>query len=122
MVEHEIRSRVVIEMNLSERIVTALLGEARPKPIRVRIQRANGEVIDGEFNGYWDLRDYGRGMVPSVGYPMPDGSFSHGLLKGDEKIMTPVPSPEEWAKLEAEANAGIPQKATFWASSGSGAY
>ena len=108
-------------MNLSDQVVSALLGEARPKPVPVRIRRSSGDVVNAEFNGYWDLRSMGRGMVPSVGYVLPNGNISHGVLGRNDEILTPIPSPEEWSAMET-GSVEAPQKATFWASSGSGAY
>lgn len=67
-------------------------------PIPIQIQQADGTTINGEFNGYYDLRDMGRGVVPSIGKVLPDGKMTHTLLdvaKG-EKIVGDIPTFEEW--------------------------
>ena len=105
-------------MRIAERIVATLLDEGRHLPIQVRT--ADGQVVDCDFTGYWDLRQQGRGAQPCVGYPLGRGGFSHGFLHQGDEIITPLPSPEEWNAGEEVGSA--PAKATFWASSGSGAY
>lgn len=72
---------------------------APPSPnVPIEIQQPDGTVVKGEFNGYYDLRDLGRGIVPSIGKVLPDGKMTHTLLdvaKG-EKIIGAVPTFEEW--------------------------
>lgn len=70
---------------------------------KVTIERADGSQYEAEFNGYYDLTAMGRGAVPSIGRPTERG-LSHGMLDKDEKIVTPVPSFEEWQGAESPAS------------------
>jgi hypothetical protein len=96
-------------MTLAERIVNRLIEGKRP-PIPVKVRLPDGSVIDAEFNGYYDLRSINRGHVPSIGRPTSYGALTHGLLGKEERIETPIPSPEEWESDEVET----PAKAAFW--------
>jgi hypothetical protein len=82
----------------ARQIVQYLLEEERVnRGLPVKIQTADGQVIDGDFNGYYDLREVGEGLYASIGYPDSQGGFSHGHLHPGDKLLTPIPSPEEWA-------------------------
>ena len=68
----------------------------------IKIQTADGKVIDGDFNGYYDLREVGHGVYPSIGYPDNAGGFSHGHLHPGDKLLTPIPSFEEWSAQQKQ--------------------
>lgn len=110
-------------MRPAERVVSALLDGLANGNVPVKIQQADGRVVDGLFNGYWEFP--GREAMMSVAYKQPEG-WSHGMLHPGDRILTPIPSPEEWKASQSAAKSGeaasTPSKATFWASSGSGAY
>jgi hypothetical protein len=67
-----------------------------PSRIPIKIQQADGTVIDGEFTGYYDMRDSGMGVFSSVGKVLPNGTWTHGMLGKDEKIIGEVPTVDEW--------------------------
>jgi len=65
----------------------------------IKIQRADGSVIDAVFSGYYDF----SGKVwPSVGYPGPTGWTHNILIKGDT-ILTEVPPIEAYREQNAAA-------------------
>ena len=64
--------------------------------IPIQIQRADGTVVEGEFNGYYDLRSMGRGAVPSIGYLNENGQMTHGMLGPGDQIIGTVPNFEQW--------------------------
>lgn len=70
--------------------------------IPIQIQSADGTVKEGEFTGYYDLTQLGKGVVPSVGFRLPDGNMTHTLLAPDQKIIGNVPTYEEWNKRSTE--------------------
>lgn len=100
----------------AHKIVSSLLENEQPlgqyrKPSRfartVRIRTPKGDVINAEWNGYYDLRDYNGGVHHSIGYPDGQGGFSHGWLhQGDEFIDQP-PSFEEWEQMRKERDAQV---------------
>lgn len=63
--------------------------------IPIQIQEANGNVVEGEFTGYYDLGDPTRLMI-SIGKKLDNGGMSHGILKAGEKIIGEIPTLEEW--------------------------
>lgn len=86
-------ARAVVRLLLEEEEIPGYAGN-----IRIKLQDPEGRVHDALFGGYWEL---GQQPVPNVGYPMGEDkpgqpSFSHGALKPGWKILTPVPSYEEW--------------------------
>lgn len=88
---------------LASKLVEGLLVEALPdpkNPLDIKIQMADGSVVDGSFIGYYDYGD--KGVWAAVGYPGPRG-FSHGLLGKDMKILTPVPPVEAYREQNAQA-------------------
>lgn len=66
-----------------------------------KIQRADGTLIQGEFNGYYDMRQFGRGVVAAVGYANGEGAMTSGFLAPGEKITTHVPTFERWQQWVA---------------------
>jgi hypothetical protein len=62
-------------------------------PIRLR---RKGNIVQGVFHGYWDMSQFGRGHVPAVSHPKPNGHMTTGLLDPEEEILDPIPSAEEW--------------------------
>ena len=82
--------------------VAAAPAEAKPgtpqNPIEIQIQKADGTVVPGTFTGYVDYTDFGRGVMTSVGTQLADGRMSHGFLNPGDKIITKIPSFEEWSK------------------------
>lgn len=74
-------------------------------PIPIQIQKADGSTVNGTFTGYVDYTDYGRGVMTSVGTTLPNGKMSHGFLNPGDKIITKIPSFEEWNKAAAPATA-----------------
>jgi hypothetical protein len=91
--------------------------EGSPPNLPIKLRLADGTVVDAMFNGYWDVFDPPR---PSIGYPAGEG-HSHGIIHDGDQILTPVPSPEEWAEMEREREerekqAKAPPKASFWPS------
>jgi hypothetical protein len=86
------------------------------KVIRVRTPQG---VVKAHWNGYYDLREIGRGIHHSVGYDDGQGGWSHGMLHPGDEILDPVPSPEEWeagreareaAKKVRRAEQGFPTR------------
>lgn len=63
--------------------------------IPVKILTKDGQVLDCEFNGYYD---WDGEYIPSIGYPGANGMLSHGILRPGDRLLTEVPSPEEWLK------------------------
>jgi len=59
----------------------------------VEIQSADGSVVPGLWNGYYDL---GTRQLASIAYPS-DTAWSHGILRPEDKILTDIPSFEEWS-------------------------
>lgn len=76
-------------------------------PIPIQIQNADGTVVQGEFTGYYNLTDLGRGIVPSIGRKLPSGGISHGFLKAGEKIVGDIPSFEQW-QSQSQAAPAVP--------------
>lgn len=64
--------------------------------IPIQIQAQDGTIREAEFTGYYDLSTLGRGYVPSVGWTLPNGKFTHGMLRPEEKIIGTVPTFQEW--------------------------
>lgn len=104
-------------MTLAEHIVNALLEiefsglKTKSQPIRIRT--ADGRLVIGQFNGYYDMSFMGKDSPISIGYPDSYGSYTHGSLHPGDKIMSPVPSFDEWKASMAEP-VGVPAKACFW--------
>lgn len=102
-------------------IVNALIeGEMVGGPHRkipVKIRRPDGSVIDAEFSGYYDNREFGLGAHPSIGYPS-EGGMTHGILRKGDELQTEVPDPDAWKAEQEEAErarqASTPAKAAFW--------
>ena len=92
-------------MNIAVRMealtLARLLLESRSMPIKLRAP--DGSVVDGDFNGYYDLRPVGGGIWPSIGYPDGQGGLTHGWLRDGWALISQVPSFEEWAAEEAAA-------------------
>lgn len=76
----------------------AHLKKLKPQ-LPIRVQTPDGKILDTTFNGYYDLTPLGQGIVPSVGYRV-NGHLTHSALKSGHKILTPIPSPEEWKTYE----------------------
>ncbi len=92
---------------------TAFAGGQQRVPIK--IQRADGTVVDGEFNGYYDLTELGKGTLPSIGWLDANGKMTHGMLKPGEQIIGDIPTFEQWKKNQASLSSGsIPWG--FWVS------
>jgi len=69
--------------------------------IAIEIRRADGVVVPGVLNGYYDE------TIPSVGKWSPGGEnvapgWSHGILGPGEEIVTAVPSQSEWLEGQRE--------------------
>lgn len=61
----------------------------------VLIRTADGQEYPASINGFYDM---GNGdFVESVGRLTPDG-WSHGMLRPGEQIVSPVPTPQQWAQ------------------------
>lgn len=76
-------------------------------PTPIQIQKADGSVVNGTFTGYVDYTDFGRGVMTSVGTQLADGRMSHGFLNPGDKIITKIPSFEEWNKAGEKAAAPV---------------
>lgn len=79
-------------------------------PTPIQIQKLDGTVVNGVFTGYVDWGQYG-GIKTSVGTVLPDGKMSHGFLdtKRGDKILTEIPSYEQWsAAKDTQAAPAIP--------------
>lgn len=86
--------------HLVDTLINREISEKKVLPVKVQVQ--SGEIVDADFNGYYDCRLIGRGFVPSIGYAAPGGApTTHGPLRKGDTLLTPVPSPEEWAKETA---------------------
>jgi hypothetical protein len=84
----------------------------------VRLRTPDGQTVIGDFSGYYDFGKFGHKL--SIGYPLSDGSLTHGVgVPAGYTLLSPIPSFEEWKASEEEA--GAPSKAAFWPTSGSGA-
>ncbi len=64
-----------------------------PNQIPVEIQKADGTVYPAVMGGYWELGD--QDFRPSIGRYL-DGSWSHGMPREGETILTPLPTPMQW--------------------------
>jgi len=56
----------------------------------------DGRTLQGEFNGYWDMRSFGGGLRPAISYPQDSGLLTTGILPSGATLLTPIPSFEEW--------------------------
>ncbi len=63
--------------------------------IPIKIRKADGTIVEGEFNGYYDMRDV-NGQTPASIGRLVEGKMSHGLLNAGETIIGKVPTFEEW--------------------------
>ena len=62
--------------------------------VPIEIERADGTRYPATINGYWP-----DGDMPSIGrYNEEAGGWSHGMLHEGEKIVSEVPTPEDFAK------------------------
>lgn len=81
--------------------VVDLLLESQPRPSRngriVRVKTPNG-VIQCDWNGYYDLREVGGGVLHSIGYPDNAGGWTHGSLHTGDELLDEVPSVDDWKK------------------------
>jgi hypothetical protein len=91
----------------------------QPNEAPVLIRDAQGNEYPASINGFYDM---GNGdFMESIGRLTPDG-WSHGMLRPGEQIISPVPTPQQWAQgirdvavaetpaglaIEAPANEGI---------------
>ena len=66
----------------------------------VKIKQADGTIVDAQFNGYYTPEK------PSIGYVLPDGRITHTPLRKGDEVISPIPSPEEWAAVK---EAGAPK-------------
>lgn len=64
--------------------------------IPVTIERPDGTRYQAQFNGYYDLRDFGGGTPESIGRYLESGDLTHGNLREGEKLITKVPTIDEW--------------------------
>lgn len=71
--------------------------EITPGNQRVRIQLADGSVVPGLFNGYWEVPGTKFDQQPSVAIAQGD-KWSHGFLPEGAKILDDVPSFADWKK------------------------
>lgn len=110
--EWEAAGRPLPTPQVSEERARDIIEAASPAPTKVpiQIQKPDGTIENAEFTGYFDYRDMGRGAIPSIGYKLADGRVSHGFLKAGDKIITPVPSFEEWS----QAGAASPSDTAFF--------
>jgi len=104
---------------MAQLIVKMLLEDDLPDMARrvVRVRTPQG-VVQAEWNGYYDARDYGKGILHSIGYPNARGEWSHTFLRPGDEILDSVPSFEEWEawrkereKAREQIKAAIPPKA-----------
>jgi hypothetical protein len=65
-----------------------------PNQYPVEVQRPDGTIYPAAFNGYYDFGP--EKVYASAAKFTPEG-WSHGAIPPTEKILTPVPSPEQWA-------------------------
>ena len=68
----------------------------------VRLKLADGSAVQGMFHGYWDMTPLGRGWVPAISYPLPDGSMTTGFLPQGAQILDPIMSAEEWQQQQQQ--------------------
>jgi hypothetical protein len=73
----------------------------------VKVQHPDGSVSDAEFTGYYEPD------LPSIGYPLPQGGKTHGGLREGDRLLTQVPSYEEWEHW-VEKQQRLPQKDNPW--------
>jgi hypothetical protein len=89
-------------------IIRALLEDDGPVPDptkwgrRVRVRKPDGQIVLADWNGYWDMRDFGLGLLHSIASRSEGGTWTHGTLHPGEEILDEVPSYEQW-KFEKEA-------------------
>lgn len=66
-----------------------------PNESPVLIRTADGQEYPASINGFYDM---GNGdFMESVGRLTPDG-WSHGMLRPGETIVSPIPTPQQWAQ------------------------
>lgn len=64
--------------------------------IPVEVQAADGTVYPALLRGFAD-RTVGGELEPVLGRKV-DGQWSHGNIREGEKVLTPIPTPDQWAK------------------------
>lgn len=69
---------------------------AAPQRIPVKIKQPDGTIVDGEFTGYYDMTQYGKGILISAGWKLPDGNMTHGMLKPGWEIIGDIPTFDQW--------------------------
>jgi hypothetical protein len=88
-------------MNVIQNFFNAKKASGALEPhIEVQIQKEDGEVYTAEFNGWYDFRSAGGGLVASIGR-----NNSHGVLYPGETILTLIPSFEEWQTIRRSFSA-----------------
>ena len=76
---------------------------AGPWSRRVRVRKPNGEVVPGDWTGYYDMREFGGDLQHSIALHKPNETrWSHGMLPPGHEILDELPSYEEW-RYEKEA-------------------
>jgi len=73
----------------------------------IEIKKADGKIVPGLLNGFYDLESFGKGKPASVAVMGPNG-WSHGILKAGEEIITPGITPESHAEFKRK-NSTAPQ-------------
>lgn len=107
-------ARAVFKVNVSDNDIRVLIARSAhavqsgavggpasfsaQRRVPIQIKRADGTVIDGEFNGYYDLRGFGKDPVPSVGWLNQNGQMTHGVLNQGNQIIGQIPTFDEWQK------------------------
>jgi hypothetical protein len=72
--------------------------------IPVTIERPDGTTYQGQFNGYYDLREIGGGLLESIGRLNEKGDWTHGGLYKGEKVLTKLPTVEQWKSVTRNIN------------------
>jgi hypothetical protein len=69
----------------------------------IQVEDAEGNKKTGYFNGYYDLRPAVEEPMVSVGYKLPDGTLTHGMVGPGEKVIGKIPSFDEWKAMPEKA-------------------
>ncbi len=77
--------------------------------IPIQIKQADGTTVEGEFNGYYDMTEIGRGVMMSIGKKLPNGQMTHTMLAPSEQVIGTVPTFDQWnASRQQESRVGAP--------------
>lgn len=62
----------------------------------ITLRHGDGTAEEGTFDGYWDLREVGGGLHPTVSRRNPEGDWTTGMLRPGEEIEGRIPTFEQW--------------------------